>query len=118
MAGQTVPQSLSRRRPPPTGDEETTALLRLGEFEGATCLSVAEARALLKVVQERRKEPDKDGNKPPPMPNSDVYTKTRDYLDMFARFLSNQAVNQVAVVSQRLVEEGSITNFERAQLGR
>ena len=117
MAGPTVPQSLSRRRPPPTGDEETTAILRLGEFEQVPCLSVSEANVILQKVIDKRSKPDDQGNKPSPMPNSDVFIKTRDYLEMFARFRGEQGAAQVETVSQKLVKDGLITPFERAQLG-
>lgn len=52
------------------------------------------------------------------MPNSDVFIKTRDYLEMFARFRGEQGAAQVETVSQKLVKDGLITPFERAQLGR
>lgn len=117
MAGPTVPQTLSRRRPPPTGDEETTAILKLGEYEGTACLSVSEANVLLRRVIDIRTKVDEDGQKPPPPPNTDVFIKTRDYLEIFARFRSDQAAQQVEGVSQKLVNDGSITMFERAQLG-
>ena len=117
MAGPTIPQPLSRRRPLPTGDEETTAILRLGEYEDTPCLSVSEANVLLQRVIEWRTKPDENGNKHTPMPNTDVFTKTRDYLEAFARFRGEQAVQQVESVSQKLVKDGVITIFERAQLG-
>lgn len=117
MAGPTVPQTLSRRRPPPTGDEETTSILRLGEFEHVPCLSVSEANVILQKVIESRTKPDDQGNKPIPMPNTDVFTKTRDYLEMFARFRGETGAGQVETVSQKLVREGLITPYERAQLG-
>ena len=119
MAGPTIPKPLSRRRPPPTGDEETTTTLRLGEYSETPCLSVSEANAVLQKVIVARTTPDSNGRLPPPMPNTDVFVKTRDYLEMFARFRGEQAVQQVESVSQKLVGEGAdgITGFERAQLG-
>jgi DNA-directed RNA polymerase II subunit RPB4 len=121
----TVPPMLSRRRPPPTGDEEATAVLRLGEYSTVPTLSVSEANTILQKVIDARQRPDENtGALPPPMPNTDVFVKTRDYLQLFARFNNEQAVRQVETVSQRLavkegeeVEEGKITQFERAQLG-
>lgn len=117
MAGPTIPKPLSRRRPPPTGDEETTAILKLGEFEETPCLSVSEANVLLQKVIEWRSKPDEMGNKQSSMPNTDVFTKTRDYLELFARFRGEQAVQQVESVSSKLVKDGVVTVFERAQLG-
>ncbi|KAK3059130.1 RNA polymerase B [Extremus antarcticus] len=123
MAGPTratVPHPLSRRRPPPTGDEETTSVLRLGEYTDVPCLSVSEANTILQKVIEARNKPDDNGRKPPAMPNTDVFTKTADYLKSFARFNGEQAVQQVESVSSKLVGRGGgegITGFERAQLG-
>ena len=117
MAGPTIPQPLSRRRPPPTGDEETTSTLRLGEYIDVPCLSVSEANVILRKVIDKREMVGEDGSKPPPLPNTDVFLKTRDYLDMFARFRGETAVQQVEHVSQKLVQQGVITIWERAQLG-
>lgn len=117
----TVPHPLSRRRPPPTGDEETTSILRLGEYADVPCLSVSEANTILQKVIEARNKPDENGRRPPAMPNTDVFTKTREYLKLFARFNGEQAVQQVESVSSKLVGTGrageGITGFERAQLG-
>ena len=118
MAGPSIPQPLSRRRPPPTGDEETTAILKLGEYEDVPCISVSEANVLLvKIVEARDKKDEQTGRKPPPMPTSDVFIKTKDYLEVFARFRGEQAVRQVESVSSQLVDRGVMTGFERAQLG-
>jgi DNA-directed RNA polymerase II subunit RPB4 len=117
MAGPTLPPTLSRRRQPPTGDEEATAQLKLGEYTDVPCLSVSEANVILRRLIKTREEPDEHGNKGPPLPNTDVFTKTRDYLDLFARFRGEQAAQQVESVSSKLVESGAITVFERAQLG-
>ena len=116
MAGPTIPQPLSRRRPPPTGDEETTSTLRLGEYTDVPCLSVSEANVILRHIINQREVPDENGRKGPSLPNTDVFVKTRDYLDMFARFRGETAVQQVESVSQKLVQQGVITVFERAQL--
>ncbi|KAK5174315.1 RNA polymerase B [Saxophila tyrrhenica] len=116
-ARSTVPHPLSRRRPPPTGDEETTSILRLGEYTDVPCLSVSEANTILQKVIEARNKPDESGRKPPGMPSSDVFTKTEIYLKLFARFNGEQAVQQVESVSSKLVGPGGITGFERAQLG-
>lgn len=117
MAGPTVPPQLSRRKPPPTGDEETTIALKLGEYTDVPCLSVSEANVLLNRIIEARTKEDNNGNRGQPMPNSDVFIKTKDYLDVFARFRTDQAVTQVDQMSQRLVDDNSLKHFERAQLG-
>lgn len=117
MAGPTVIHQLSRRRQPPTGDEEATSQLKLGEYTDVPCLSVSEANIILRRLVKTREEPDANGNIGPPLPNTDVFTKTRDYLETFARFRGEQAVQQVESVSSKLVDSGGISVFERAQLG-
>ena len=108
MAGPTVPQSLSRKRPAPTGDEEATAVLKLGDMTDTPALSVAECKVLLEQLA------NKGGRG---TSNSDVYTKTREYVDMFARFKDPKTVTQVDAISSGLLAKG-LTHFERAQLGR
>ena len=117
MAGPTLPPSLSRRRQPPTGDEEATTQLKLGDYTDVPCLSVSEANVILRRLIDRREKPDDEGRKGPPLPNTDVFVKTRDYLEQFARFRGETAVQQVEQVSSRLVEGGGVGVFERAQLG-
>lgn len=104
------PVTLSRRRPNATGDEEATAILRLGEMEGVPTISVAECNTLLDSLENRA------GRKPA---SSDIYVKTREYCKVFARF-KGEAVKNVDAVTQDLVgqgENGGLTLFERAQLG-
>jgi DNA-directed RNA polymerase II subunit RPB4 len=81
------------------------------------CLSVSEANVILRRLIDRREKPDDEGRKGPPLPNTDVFVKTRDYLEQFARFRGETAVQQVEQVSSRLVAQGTISVFERAQLG-
>ena len=71
---------------------------------------------LNRIVASRTKE-DEHGNRGQPMPNSEVFVKTRDYLEVFARFRGDQAVTQVDQMTQRLVDDGTLKHFERAQLG-
>lgn len=116
MAGPTLhqPPTLSRRRPPPTGDEEATAHLKLGEMADTPCLSVAECNELLARLAEKE---EKAGR---PASNNDVYLKTREYVGMFARFKDQSSITQVDAISNGLLgrgEMGGVTAFERAQLG-
>ncbi|KAK4545739.1 hypothetical protein LTR36_002693 [Oleoguttula mirabilis] len=106
MAGPTMPQSLSRRRPAPTGDEEATNILKLGDMTDTPALSVAECKVLLEQLASK-------GGRG--TSNSDVYTKTREYVDMFARFKDPKTVTQVDAISSGLLMKG-LTHFERAQL--
>lgn len=110
MAGQnTVPQLISRRRPPPTGDEEAGNTLKLGEMESSQSLSVAEANVLLHFIDEQRKRDNIESH------NKDIYVKARDYVNMFARFKDTKTVEQIE--RETRVTSG-IHHFERAQLGQ
>ncbi|KAK1824122.1 RNA polymerase B [Friedmanniomyces endolithicus] len=100
MAGptQTRPPTLSRARPPPTGDEEATTVLRLGDMDNTPCLSVAECHELLSRLAEK----DSDGGNKRAGSSSDVYLKTREYVGMFARFKDSKTVTQVDAISTTL----------------
>ncbi|KAK3618692.1 RNA polymerase B [Elasticomyces elasticus] len=114
MAGPTRPPTLSRARPPPSGDEEATSTLRLGEMDNTPCLSVAECHELLSRLAEKENRSNPGGKA-----NSDVYLKTREYVGIFARFKDSKTVTQVDVISSALLgkgERGGVTAFERAQL--
>lgn len=110
MAGSTIlPPSLARKRPPPTGDEEATLQLKLGDMTDVYALSVAECNELLTRLEEARGRPS----------NSDIYVKTKDYVSTFARFKDSSVVGQVDTLSSRLLESNpAIKHFERAQLGK
>lgn len=107
-----LPEILSRRRTKPPGDEKVEGNIILGEFADDQTLSVSEARALLNTLIERRKD---DPSVPPP-PNTDVFVRTRKYMNQAARHKSQAAAEQVANISSKLSEAGLITGFERAQL--
>lgn len=55
-ATHTVPQHqpTSRAREAPTGDEEASTTLKLGEFEGVPTLSLSEARLVIDSVKKAR----------------------------------------------------------------
>jgi DNA-directed RNA polymerase II subunit RPB4 len=108
MAGPTVPTSLSRRRPAPTGDEEASAILKLGEYEDTPCLSVAECNILLDHIIG-------SGGRTPLA--TDIYIKTKEYVQMFSRFKDQSAVTHVDTLLDGLVKQGKIVPFEKAQLG-
>ena len=110
MAGPTnLPPILSRKRPVPT-DDENAYDLRLGDMTDVPTLSVAECNELLNKLAERSTT-GADARL-----NSDIYTKTREYVAMFARFKDSQTVTQVDTISSRLLNVPGIRNFERAQL--
>ena len=107
-----IPDILSRRRVKQSGDEEATQTIRLGDFTDDQTLSVSEARALLNTLIDRRKD---DPSVPPP-PQTDVFVRTRKYMNQASRHKSQAAAEQVANISSKLSEAGLITGFERAQL--
>ncbi|KAK4635238.1 DNA-directed RNA polymerase II subunit rpb4 [Fulvia fulva] len=102
-----VPAPTSRRRPPPTGDEEATTHLKLGEMSGEQALSPAEVTLMLDQLEKARGQPN----------HTEIYYKTRDYCRHFARFKDDNSIRQVNQISTELTErELGITQFERAQL--
>lgn len=108
MAGPTLPPTLSRRRPHPSGDEQATTNLRLGDMDNTPALSVAECKVLLDQLASRQ------GARP--TSQSDVYVKTREYVDVFARFKDPKTVTQVDAITAGLLNRG-LGHYERAQLG-
>ena len=46
----------SRSREKPTGDEEATTDLKLGEFQNVPTLTLSEARLLINAVMDHRKQ--------------------------------------------------------------
>ena len=45
----------SRKREKPSGDEEATSELKLGEFQNVPSLTLSEARVLINAVMEHRR---------------------------------------------------------------
>lgn len=110
MAGPTaLPHISSRRRPPPTGDEEAGNTLKLGEMDSCQALSVAETNVLLHALDASRRN---EGRQPC---TKDIYVKARDYVGLFARFKDRQTVEQIE--RETTVSTHGIHQFERAQLG-
>lgn len=107
----TIPQSTSRRRPPPTGDEEATARLKLGDCANEQALSPAEVMLMLEQLE---RQPDNKHD-----PTNDIYYKTKEYCKHFARFKDNNSITLVNGISTELTSRGlGIVEFERAQLGK
>lgn len=50
----------SRVREQPLGEEEAAAQLKLGEFQGVPALTLSEARLVINVVMESRRQKHKD----------------------------------------------------------
>lgn len=51
-----APAPTCRTREKPTGDEEATAELKLGEFQHVPTLTLSEARLLINAVMDHRKQ--------------------------------------------------------------
>ncbi|KAJ2904147.1 hypothetical protein MKZ38_008768 [Zalerion maritima] len=98
----------SRTKPAPPGDEEATAILKLGEFQNVDTLTLSEASLVLNALTTKRRAERKNVN------DTEMLTKTLEYLDAFARFKEKESVE---AVERLLSSHKSLQKFERAQLG-
>jgi DNA-directed RNA polymerase II subunit RPB4 len=98
----------ARSKPPPPGEEEAGAVLRLGEFEGVDTLTLSEASLVINALMAKRRKDRKDRNE------TDVLNKTLEYLDSFARFKQKE---NVEAVERLLSAHKELTKFERAHIG-
>jgi DNA-directed RNA polymerase II subunit RPB4 len=57
-----MPQATSRPKPPPPGEEEAGAVLKLGEFEGVETLSLSEASLVINALVAKRRNDRKNVN--------------------------------------------------------
>ncbi|KAL8992537.1 MAG: hypothetical protein Q9169_007024 [Polycauliona sp. 2 TL-2023] len=102
-----VHEATSRTREKPSGDEEATAELKLGEFEGVPSLSLSEARLLINAVLDHRRKQRK-------VHETETLIKTQDYLEVFARFKNPENIEAVERV---LSAKAELVIFEKSQLG-
>ncbi|MCJ1337629.1 RNA polymerase B [Bachmanniomyces sp. S44760] len=102
---QTAPTSRTREQP--TGDEEATVDLKLGEFQNVPTLTLSEARLLINAVMDHRKSQRK-------VEETETLIKTQDYLDVFARFKQKE---NIEAVERMLASHDELELFERSQLG-
>ncbi|MCJ1468361.1 RNA polymerase B [Pseudocyphellaria aurata] len=102
-----APTPTSRTREKPTGDEEATANLKLGEFQNVPTLTLSEARLLINAVMDHRKQQRK-------VEETETLIKTQDYLDVFARFKQKE---NIEAVERMLTSKTELELFERSQLG-
>ncbi|KAM0705978.1 hypothetical protein Q7P35_007338 [Cladosporium inversicolor] len=108
MAGLTHLAQTARRRPKPSGDEEATSNLKLGEMSSSAALSTAAAHELLTRIEEARAQDPKL-----PLTYNDLINKNNAYLATFARFKGSETVQQVTSEAETLTQ---LAEFERAQL--
>ncbi|KAI4283919.1 MAG: hypothetical protein L6R35_005023 [Caloplaca aegaea] len=105
MANEHAPTARTREKP--SGDEEATADLKLGEFQTVPALTLSEARVLINAVIDNRRSLRKvDG--------TETLTKTQDYLEVFARFKQKE---NIEAVDRMLSAKPEFELFERSQLG-
>jgi len=104
-----LPPVIARTREQTHGDEEAGVELKLGEFQNVTSLTHSEARLLIQaVLSHRQKSANAD------IPETEVLSKTKDYLDQFARFKKKE---NVSAVERLLQMETDLAPFEKSQLG-
>ena len=99
----------SRPKPAATGEEEAGAHLTLGEFDNVETLTLSEASLVIHALINRRRKDRKDRNE------TEVLSKTLDYLDAFARFRQKE---NVEAVERLLSAHQKLNKFERAQIGK
>ncbi|KAI2616413.1 HRDC-like protein [Hypomontagnella submonticulosa] len=98
----------SRARAQPAGNEEATNVLNLGEFQDVDTLTLSEAALVINALVAKRRNDRKNVNE------TEMLTKTIDYLDTFARFKKKE---NVEAVERLLSSHKEFHKFERAQLG-
>ncbi|KAK4165839.1 HRDC-like protein [Cladorrhinum sp. PSN259] len=98
----------ARAKPPPPGEEEAGAFLKLGEFEDVDTLTLSEASLVINALISKRRKDRKDRN------DTEALNKTLDYLDAFARFKQKE---NVEAVERLLSAHKELTKYERAQIG-
>lgn len=103
-----TPHLNSRPKRQLAGDEEATSQLKLGEFQNTPTLNLSEARIIINaVVAQRRKSAYS-------VSESEVLTKTTEYLEQFAKFKEQE---RVQAVERLLFPLSQLESFERSQLG-
>ncbi|KAI9759171.1 MAG: RNA polymerase B [Chaenotheca gracillima] len=102
-------QQTSRTREKPQGDEEASTELRLGEFQNVHALTLSEARLVINVVMENRRQKQQRD-----LQDTELLIKTQDYLDIFARFKEKESIE---AVERLLAAHEDLEPFERSQLG-
>ncbi|APA13338.1 hypothetical protein SS1G_08079 [Sclerotinia sclerotiorum 1980 UF-70] len=103
-----TPAPTSRSRAPPAGDEEASTVLKLGEFQDVDALTHSEAALVINALVAKRRGDRKNVNE------TEILSKTQEYLDHFARFKRKE---NVEAVERLLGSRSELAKFERAQLG-
>ncbi|KAI9798947.1 MAG: RNA polymerase B [Piccolia ochrophora] len=98
----------SRTREQPLGAEEATSEVKLGEFQHVPSLTLSEARLVINVVMDNRRQ--KQGGE---IEETEMLKKTQDYLNVFARFKQKE---NIEAVERLLAAHVNLEPFERSQL--
>ncbi|KAL8985769.1 MAG: hypothetical protein Q9177_004346 [Variospora cf. flavescens] len=121
MANEHAPTARTREKP--SGDEEATADLKLGEFQTVPALTLSEARVLINAVIDNRRSLRKVEGTDQMWRRGQwlmwelstrTLTKTQDYLEVFARFKQKE---NIEAVDRMLSAKPEFELFERSQLG-
>ncbi|KAH7031610.1 RNA polymerase Rpb4 [Microdochium trichocladiopsis] len=108
MASRSVHPATSRSKAQPTGNEEAGERISLGEFQDVDTLTLSEAALVINALVSKRRNDRKNVNE------TEMLTKTIDYLDAFSRFKQKE---HVEAVERLLSAHKEFHKFERAQLG-
>ncbi|KAI1336444.1 RNA polymerase Rpb4 [Xylariaceae sp. FL0016] len=98
----------SRAKAAPAGQEEASNIISLGEFQEVDTLTLSEAALVINALVAKRRNDRKNVNE------TEMLTKTVDYLDAFSRFKKKE---NVEAVERLLSAHKEFHKFERAQLG-
>ncbi|KAI9790143.1 MAG: RNA polymerase B [Peltula sp. TS41687] len=98
----------SRAREQPQGEEDAGAKLKLGDFQQVPALTLSEARLVINVVMDSRRQKKQE------IKETEVLLKTTEYLEIFARFKQKE---NIEAVERILAADDALEPFERAQLG-
>ncbi|KAI1322017.1 HRDC-like protein [Xylariaceae sp. FL0255] len=98
----------SRSKSAATGNEEASTTISLGEFQDVDTLTLSEAALVINALVAKRRHDRKNINE------TEMLSKTVDYLDAFSRFKKKE---NVEAVERLLSAHKEFHKFERAQLG-
>ncbi|KAJ8126884.1 hypothetical protein O1611_g6750 [Lasiodiplodia mahajangana] len=98
----------SRAKAIAAGNEEASTTINLGEFQDVDTLTLSEAALVINALVSKRRNDRKNINE------TEMLTKTIDYLDAFSRFKKKE---NVEAVERLLSSHKEFHKFERAQLG-
>ncbi len=105
-----MPRAAPSREPPAASqDLEAGPTLKLGEYTDQPTLNNSEARIIVRKTIDARRQ------RQPNAEETDVLTKTRDYLELFSVFKEIPDIGQVESIVNTYGK--NLTVFEKSQLG-